>query len=69
MNDWKSSMKISYLKKRDFYGHFNMEDITDTDYVHANKVFKDFEIKNFGKCHDLYAKSNKLLLDDVFENF
>ena len=24
-----------------------MENITDADYAHAKKVFKDFEIKNF----------------------
>ena len=28
--------------------------ITDADYAHANKVCKDFEIKNLGEYHDLY---------------
>ena len=28
------------------YIHLNMEDITDTDYAHAKKVCKNFEIKN-----------------------
>ena len=27
-----------------------MESITDTDYVHAKRVFKDFEIKHLGEC-------------------
>ena len=26
----------------------NKEDITDTDYAHAKRVRKDFEIKNLG---------------------
>ena len=46
-----------------------MEDIADVDYVHANRVYKDFEIKNLGEYHDFYLKSNVLLLADVFKNF
>ena len=46
-----------------------MEDITDVNYAHAKRVFKDFEIKNLGENHDLYVQSNVLLLADVFENF
>ena len=46
-----------------------MQDITDSDYAHAKRVCKDFEIKNLGEYHDLYVQSNTLLLADVFENF
>ena len=46
-----------------------MEDITDADYTHAKRVFKDFEIKNLGEYHDLYVQSETLFLADVFENF
>ena len=44
-----------------------MEDITDAGYMHAKRVFNDFEIKNLGGYHDLYLKSDALLLFDVFE--
>ena len=36
MNMWmigKNSMKHDYLKKKDFYIHLNMEDITNEDYA------------------------------------
>ena len=45
-----------------------MEDITDADYVHAKRVYKDFEIKHLGEYYDFYAQSDTLLLVDVFEN-
>ena len=46
-----------------------MEDIMDTDYRDANKVFKELELKHLGEYHDLYVQSDTLLLADVFENF
>ena len=46
-----------------------MENITDADYTHAKNFCKDFEIKNIGEYHDLYVKSNILLLTNIFENF
>ena len=46
-----------------------MEDITDADYMHAKKVWKDSEIKNLGEDHDLYVQSDTLLLPDVFGSF
>ena len=56
------------MPDKDFYSNLNMEDITDVDYKHAKKVWKNFEIKNIGYCHDLYIQSDTLLLVDVFEN-
>ena len=46
-----------------------MKDITDADNMHSQKVCKDFEIKKVGEYHDLYLKSDVLVLPDVFENF
>ena len=43
--------------------------ITDKDYAHAQKVFKELKLKNLGDYHDLYVQSSTLLLADVFENF
>ena len=46
-----------------------MGDITHADSMHAKRICKDFEIKNLYEYHDLYLKSDTLLLADVFENF
>ena len=64
MDDWEKFNETSLLEKEDFYSHLNMEDNTDADYAHAKRVCKDFEIKNSGKYHDLYVKSDTLLLAD-----
>ena len=45
-----------------------MENITETDYIHANNVFKAFKINNLGDYHGLYVQRDTLLLADVFEN-
>ena len=46
-----------------------MENIDDIDYRHGNSVFQRFKLKHLGEYHDLYVKSDTLLLRDVFENF
>ena len=62
VDDWEKFNESLLLEKEHFYSHLNMEDITDADYVHAERVCYDFEIKNLGEYHDLYVQSDTLLL-------
>ena len=67
MDDWEKFNEILLTEKEEFYSNLNMEDITNTHYMHAKRIFK--EIKNLGEYHDLYLKNDTLLFTDVFENF
>ena len=69
MDGWDKFNKTSIPNKKSFYSNLTMENITETDYIHANNVFKTFKLNNLGDHHDLYVQSDTLLLSDVFENF
>ena len=69
MDSWERSDETSLPYKKSFYSELYLEDITDKDYTHAQKVFKELGLKNLGDYHDLYVQSDTLLLADVFENF
>ena len=69
MDGWERFNETSLPHKKALYIELYLEDITDEDYTHAQKVFEKLKLKNFGHYHDLYVQSDTLLLADVFENF
>ncbi|XP_057312281.1 uncharacterized protein LOC130653786 [Hydractinia symbiolongicarpus] len=69
MDAWERFEETALPPKAQFYSSLNLENITENDYKHAQKVWKAFNIKNLGEYHDLYVMSDTLLLADVFENF
>ena len=62
-------MKHHYLIKNIFIvvSIQQFQEIADADYRHKRKVYKEFNTKNIGDNHDLYVRSDTLLVADVFE--
>ena len=61
--------QTSLPDEKTVYSNLNIKNITDVDYRHAKRVFKEFNIKNLGEYRDLFVESDILLLADVSQNF
>ena len=69
MDSWERFNEASLPPKKSFYSELNLEDISDKDYLHAQKVWGVFEIRNVGEYHDLYVQTDTSLLADGFGKF
>ena len=69
MDSFEKFNKTELPTKEEFYSILNNEHITDEDYNHAQNVWNTFQLQTMGEYHNLYLKSDILLLADVFENF
>ena len=52
-----------------FYRSLNMSKISESDYKHAQRVWEEFGVRNIGDYHDLYLRTDVVLLANVFEAF
>ena len=52
-----------------FYSSLSGKGITAKQYAQAQTVFKSMKCKTLGDYHDIYLKTDVLLLADVFENY
>ena len=70
MNKWsKFDVSTNKLEKKHFKNDLTGDEISDDDFRFFKQVCREMKIKTLGEYHDLYLKSDVLLLADVFENF
>ena len=69
INSWDRFNKTQLSPIDVFYSNLNMSLISEEDYQHAQRVWKDFGIHNLGDYHDLYLRTDVVLLANVFKAF
>ena len=69
MDSFERFSEKSLPSREDFYSILNDVNISESDYSHAKRVWNAFQIRDLGDYHDLYLRTDVLLLADVFENF
>ena len=69
MTSWDRFEDTKLPPIESFYSSLNMSGVSKSDYQHAQQVWEEFGIRNIGDYHDLYLRTNVLLLANVFEAF
>ena len=69
VNSWDRFNKTRLPPISAFYSNLDMSSISEEDYQHAQRVWKEFGIHNLGDYHDLYLRTDVVLLANVFEAF
>ena len=69
MDSWDKFKEISLLSMEKFYSNLSMSGVSDGDYEHACRVWQEFGIQNMGEYHDLFLRTDVVLLVNVFESF
>ena len=69
MDDWDKFRETTLPPKEAFYSKLNMSGASHQDYEHAHRVWSEFGISNLGEYHDLYLRTDIILLANIFESF
>ena len=69
MDSWDKFKETSLPSIEKFYSNLNMSGVSDGDYEHTCRVWQEFRIKNMGEYHDIYLRTDVILLANVFESF
>ena len=69
INSWDRFNEAQLSPIDAFYANLNMSLISEEDYQHAQRVWKQFVIHNLGDYHDLYLRTDVVLLANVFKAF
>ena len=68
MGSWERFNEKSLPPKKHFYSKLILEETSDKDYLHAQKVFNEYWT-DMDEYHGLYVQTDTFLLADVFEKF
>ena len=69
MSSWDKFAESQLPPKKAFYSNLNKSNISNDDYQHAQRVWSAFSIRDLGEYHDLYLKTDVILLANMFEAF
>ena len=69
INSWDRFEETQLPPISAFYSNLNMSSISEEDYQHAQRVWKEFGIHNLGDYHDLYLRTDVALLANVYKAF
>ena len=69
MDSWDKFKEMSLPSIEKFYSNLNMSGVSDGDYQHACRVWREFGIRNMGEYHDLYLRTDVVLFANVFKSF
>ena len=69
MNNWEKFNEEVLPPIENFANTLRQDTCSEEDYTHATKVWKIFKCKTLQDYHDLYLKTDVLLLADIFETF
>ena len=69
MDNFKNFSEVKLPDRFEFYSSLKDECISEKDYSHAIDAWNVFKLNTMSDCHDLYLKTDVLLLVEVFEKF
>ena len=69
INSWDQFEETQRPPISAFYSNLNMSSISEEDYQHTQRVWKEFGIHNLGDYHDLYLRTDVALLANVYKAF
>ena len=69
INSWDRFNEIQLLPISVFYSNLNMSSISEEDYQHAQRVWKEFGIHDLGDYQDPYLRTDVVLMANVYEAF
>ena len=69
MTDWDKFKETKLPLREAFYSKLNMSGVSEEDHERPDRTWKEFGLADLGEYHNLYLKTDVILLSNVFETF